>query len=294
MIEGEPIRVLLIEDNPIDSLVTGRRLLKNATTPYALTTVDTLAAAWPILEREEADVVLADLNLPDSEGLETLVALRSRASGVPVVVLTAHSDQGLGVRAVQMGAQDYLQKGELESTTLQRAVVYAIERHRLMVTLRELSLVDALTGLYNRRGLLAVGGTRIEVARRLNSRAFVLFGDLDHLKTVNDEYGHAAGDTYLLLGAEALKQSFRAADVIARVGGDEFVVLGLEMANLDPDRLSDRVSRTLDRLAREHQLRHPAVMTCGVERFDPNRVTMEQAIEAADAAMYGIRRLGRT
>ncbi len=216
---GEPIKVLMIEDNPSDSVITSRRLLKDPPAPIELTAVNSLEAAWPILDREGIDVVLTDLNLADSDGLDTLLTLRARAPRVPVVVLTGLGDQVVGVRAVQMGAQDFLQKGRFDSYMIQRALLYAVERNRLMQTLSDLSLIDPLTGLYNRRGLLAVSGKRLEMAQRLSCRAFVLFADLDDLKRVNDEQGHQAGDMYLRLAAETMKQSFRAADVVARVGG---------------------------------------------------------------------------
>lgn len=287
---GEPIKVLMIEDNPSDSVITSRRLLKDPPTPIELTAVNSLEAAWPILDREGIDVVLTDLNLADSDGLDTLLTLRARAPRVPVVVLTGLGDQVVGVRAVQMGAQDFLQKGRFDSYMIQRALLYAVERNRLMQTLSDLSLIDPLTGLYNRRGLLAVSGKRLEMAQRLSCRAFVLFADLDDLKRVNDEQGHQAGDMYLRLTAETMKQSFRAADVVARVGGDEFVVLGLETSSFDPGILVERVQRTLQRLAREHQVSHPVSVSCGIERFDPPVTPLEVALQTADAAMYAVKR----
>jgi diguanylate cyclase (GGDEF)-like protein len=290
---GQPIRVLLVEDNPIDSAVTARRLLSGSPVPYQLTQVRSLHEACSALEREAADVVLADLNLPDSEGLDTLALLRSCAPQVPVVVLTGHSDHAMGVRAVQMGAQDFLQKGNFDPPIIQRAVLYAIERHRLVRTLHDLSLLDPLTGLYNRRGLFAVSGKRVEVALRLGCRAFILYADLDELKRVNDEHGHAAGDTYVQIGAEAMKQSFRAADVIARVGGDEFVVLGLEATSFDPAVLATRIQRVIERLAREHNVPHEVSISCGAERFDPKSTSIEQAMVAADTEMYRSKRSPR-
>jgi diguanylate cyclase (GGDEF)-like protein len=282
--------VLLIEDSPIDSAVTGRRVLADPPVPCEVTAVTTLAEAWPILDRAAADIVLADLNLPDSEGLDTLAALRARAPHVPVVVLTGRSDQMTGLRAVQMGAQDFLEKGKFERTEIQRAVLYAIERHRLVQTLRDLSLLDDLTGLYNRRGFFAVSGKRVDVARRLACKAFLLYADLDDLKGVNDQHGHTAGDTYVQLGAEAMKQSFRAADVIARVGGDEFVVLGIEVTAFEPALLAERIEQALLRLARDHQLPFPVSISCGSERFDPDAITIEEALDRADAAMYRAKR----
>jgi diguanylate cyclase (GGDEF)-like protein len=287
---SEPIRVLIIEDNTVDAVVTARRLLKDPPVRLEATTVASLAEAWPVLDRDAADVVVTDLNLPESDGLDTLAALRIHSPHVPIVVLTAHAEKALGVRAVQMGAQDFLQKGQFDSQLIQRALLYAIERHRFVQALRDLSLIDPLTGLYNRRGFFAVAGKRAEVARRLGCRAFVLYADLDGLKQVNDSFGHPAGDTYVQVATEAITRSFRAADVIARVGGDEFVVLGLEAGSFEPSLLTTRLQRALGRLGEEHRMPHAVSMSCGIELFEPETVTIEQAIERADAAMYAAKR----
>lgn len=287
---AQPTRVLLIEDNPIDAAVIERRLLSGAAMACAVTVVGSLEEAWPILDVEGVDIIITDLNLPGSDGLDTLGALRARVPHVPIVVLTASSEASIGIRAVQMGAQDFLEKGSFDGRLIQRALIYAIERHRLVQTLHDLSLLDPLTGLYNRRGLVAVAGKRAEVARRVGCRAFVLYADLDHLKAVNDEFGHAAGDTYIQLGAEAMKQSFRAADVLARVGGDEFVVVGVEATSFEPPLLVQRIQRVLERLAREHRVNYAVSISCGIVRFDPAATTVDAAMQEADAEMYAVKR----
>ena len=137
-----------------------------------------------------------------------------------------------------------------------------------MQTLRDLSLSTICTGLYNRRGLFAVSGKRLEIGQRVGCRAFVVFADLDHLKQVNDEHGHAAGDVFLQLAAEAVSRSFRAADVVARVGGDEFVVVGLETTAFEPPCSRAACSRTSSSWLWRTSLPHPVSISCGVERFD--------------------------
>jgi serine phosphatase RsbU (regulator of sigma subunit)/CheY-like chemotaxis protein len=122
------MRVLLVEDNPDHAVWIGELLAAVGAAPIDLTCADSLAAAFARLAQGGIDVVLLDLSLPDSQGLDTVARVRDRAPSVPVVVLTALEDDEVGVKAVQMGAQDYLLKSRLDGELLRRALRYAIER----------------------------------------------------------------------------------------------------------------------------------------------------------------------
>jgi DNA-binding response OmpR family regulator len=124
------IQVLLIEDNPTDALLVEGALTQVSTAEFKLTNVERLIKGLECLSQEPLDVVLLDLSLPDSQGLETLVKIREQAPQVPVVVLTGLTDEELGLRALQEGAQDYLVKGHFEGGGLARTIRYAIERKR--------------------------------------------------------------------------------------------------------------------------------------------------------------------
>src|SRR5437588_1422229 len=99
------------------------------------------------------------------------------------------------------------------------------ERKRAEAALQSLSLVDELTGLYNRRGFLAVTEQHLAAIRRNKKMPVILYADLDGLKVINDSLGHHEGDRALVKAAEIFRETFRSSDIIARIGGDEFVVL---------------------------------------------------------------------
>jgi signal transduction histidine kinase len=122
------MRALLVEDNPGDARLIFEMLREAA---VELTHADRLAAGLEHLAHNGADVVLLDLSLPDSHGLATFEAVHAAAPNAPIVVLSGMDDEGVAVRAVQEGAQDYLVKGNVESATLVRSMRYAIERQRL-------------------------------------------------------------------------------------------------------------------------------------------------------------------
>ena len=119
---------------------------------YELKWVDQLETGIELITKDVFDVVLLDLSLPDSHGMETIIGFREQAPAIPIVVLTGLDDEQVAINAVQHGAQDYLIKGQVNSSVIMRSMRYAIERHRLQDELYNLSIIDELTSLYNRRG----------------------------------------------------------------------------------------------------------------------------------------------
>src|SRR5690606_1716501 len=134
---NESINILLIEDNPGDQELIRQMLHQIPDTDFHLDRAERLAVGLSLLDQKAFDIVLLDLSLPDSRGLETLSRLHAHAPDVPIVVLTGYNNGRIGVQAVQAGAQDYLVKGEVDSNLLVRALRYAIERHRAEETLRK-------------------------------------------------------------------------------------------------------------------------------------------------------------
>jgi PleD family two-component response regulator len=162
------LHVLLIEDDSSYAMLVRQLLLSHGRSAprVTLTTVEQLSDGLTRLsDRNGIDIVLLDLGLPDSGGLQTLARVRHQAPGVPVVVLTGAADERLALDALQRGAQDYLIKTDTDGEKLVRSIRYAIERQRLLETLANLSLVDDLTGLYNRRGFFILAARQFASGR---------------------------------------------------------------------------------------------------------------------------------
>jgi diguanylate cyclase (GGDEF)-like protein len=152
---------------------------------------------------------------------------------------------------------------------------------------QNLSFLDELTGLYNRRGFLGHARPQLDAAARLHRPMLLIFVDLDGLKPINDRLGHAAGDQALVDTAAVLKSTFRERDIVARLGGDEFVVLVTDASLVNPDgllaRLDQRVQAMNDRPNRPFVL----AFSTGVAGFDPGTPeTLEELISQADRRMY--------
>ena len=162
------------------------------------------------------------------------------------------------------------------------------ERERIEAEVRQLSLTDDLTGLYNRRGFFVLAEQQLKLARRLGSPSYLLFIDLDGLKRINDTQGHEAGDLAIANTATILKATFRESDVIARLGGDEFVVLIANYSD-DSQQLQDRLQSSIDHFnqVKPHQ---PLGMSWGMIMCDPaEHLSLDQFIARADTRMYQVK-----
>jgi phosphoserine phosphatase RsbU/P len=124
------IKILLVEDDPDDVWVMRNLLSDRWDEPFEMVQVELLSAAIERCTEDRFDVILLDLTLPDSHGLETFFAVHAHAGGVPIVVLSGYSDEQSAVKAVQSGAEDYLVKGQVNDHALVRSIRYAIERNR--------------------------------------------------------------------------------------------------------------------------------------------------------------------
>jgi diguanylate cyclase (GGDEF)-like protein/PAS domain S-box-containing protein len=167
------------------------------------------------------------------------------------------------------------------------------ERKKLEETLRNSSLKDDLTGLFNRRGLLKQAAPYFDFARRQKEKLLLLFIDLDGMKKINDEFGHNEGDNALIQTAEILNRSFRSSDIIARLGGDEFTVLVTDLTASKEDAIT-RLNDNLKAYNASEACSHKLAFSIGVATLEPERMTcFEELLEQADQAMYEQKRMKR-
>jgi two-component system cell cycle response regulator len=284
----KPINILLVEDNPGDIRLIKEMLAEVDSIRFELICVDNLSTGIDLLAEGNIDVVLLDLSLPDSQGLDTLHRAINVLPELPIiVVLTGTDDEELAVKAVRAGAQDYLVKGKIDGNLLIRAMRYAMERHQIQLALRDLAMIDELTGLYNRRGFLLIGEQHVKLADRTKRELVLLFVDLDHLKQINDTLGHQGGDQALIETAKILTETFRRSDIIARIGGDEFAVLAIEAYKNNVESLATRLQENLDAynagVNRPYKLSFSVGMSC----YDPeNPCLIGELLDRADRSMY--------
>src|SRR5258708_2948377 len=172
------------------------------------------------------------------------------------------------------------------SEILVRAVRCAAKQYVLLAELGDLALVDELTGLYNRRGFMAIAERQLKVGRRSGKGMLLFFIDVDDLKQINDSHGHSEGDQALRRTAQALEMTFRDSDVIARIAGDEFAVLAIEAADQSETTIRTRLCEDLKSISTEES-RYSISLSMGVARFNgrENR-RIGELMAHADKAMY--------
>ncbi len=157
--------------------------------------------------------------------------------------------------------------------------------------LQALSLTDELTGLFNRRGLTTLLGQEIKRADRLNKGFSVIYMDLDNLKEINDEYGHKAGDSLLVELTRIIKEVFRDSDIMARIGGDEFVVVPIDGGDVDVGEMIRRLKEVFTERKRTYERPFSLSVSMGTAYYNPlSPSTVDELLNEADRAMYAVKK----
>lgn len=296
------LHVLAVEDSPADTRLLWETL-KDAG-PQArieMSFTCSLAEAEKAVKTGSYDCVLLDLNLPDATGADNVQRLRAANPRQTIVVMTGLDSEESALGSMQRGAQDYLVKGRVNGVELVRTIRRAMERNRVLAEvdrLREeqyfLATHDGLTGLPNRQLFMERAQRLLNPAQR-HGGIFALGNlDLDGLKAVNDQHGHAVGDSLLRRVGRALLDAMRDTDTVARMGGDEFLFL---LSPLDTPELATRVvARLRETIGAIRELDgHPIRISAsvGLAFYPQDARTLDELMTHADRAMYTAKREGR-
>ena len=306
---------ILVVDDDVNILQLLGRILENVgTLRYALNGDDALRQA----SEQVPELVLLDAEMPGATGLQVLANFQAdpRLSGVPIIFVTSHGEPEFEVRALEMGAVDFITKPVNGPVVLARVKTH-LRIQRLSEELRLASETDALTGIANRRRYENLLEQEWYRARRSFASLSLLLIDVDHFKLYNDHYGHPAGDACLRAVAQALLQaSLRPTDLVARVGGEEFAIL----LSLTPHEGAAHVASSVLASVRALGIPHAASPTApsvtvsvGVASYDEKSscwirnnsddcfrdeaqrpsCSAAQLVKAADLALYSAKNSGR-
>ncbi len=224
----EPFVLLVVDDSPV-----AHKLIEHALPPeqFRLLQATTSLAALDLFASHRPGLVITDWAMPDLSGIDLCQRLRAdfRSSFVYVILLTSNSEKPNIVRGLEAGADDYLTKPFDAQELLARVNVGRkfVELHRQIEAknrfLERLALTDELTGLPNRRAIEQWGTRQISGALRHKFPFWVVMADLDQFKSINDTYGHDAGDVAIKRLGQILNANTRRCDICGRFGGDEFL-----------------------------------------------------------------------
>jgi len=238
-------------------------------------------------------LLILDIEMPDFSGIELCQVVRSdsRWSELPVLFLSSHNDAEIVHQVFAVGADDYVQK-PIGGPELIARILNRLERTRILHRFAE---IDELTGTATRRKFIQDLERLLHLAERQNQPLCFMILDLDRFKQVNDQYGHEVGDRVLSQLGKLLKQFFRSGDIVARWGGEEFVlgIYGIT-GDLGAKRLNDFLKTWCEQkfTAANNQTFH-VTFSAGVVEYSQDGANLQELYRAADAALYQAKAMGR-
>jgi two-component system cell cycle response regulator len=247
----QKIDILIIEDSDHDYEIISGILKENKKIHVERKT--TIEDSINHLKQNNPDLLLLDYYLTDGNAFDLLERMKNEEQETPVVIITGQGNEVIASKIIQAGAYDYLPKDSLSSSALSRAIMNTLEKSKLKKQVKEtynrmvdMSVRDALTGLYNRRYFMEVLDREISRSQRYKTDLVLCLLDIDHFKNINDSFGHAAGDAVLKKLGVLLKESIRDNDIACRYGGEEFIILlphtNIEEASIMSERFRERVA----------------------------------------------------
>ncbi|MCA9455421.1 MAG: EAL domain-containing protein [Nitrospiraceae bacterium] len=281
------ISLLLVEDNPKEASVIKNMLKEGLQNQFTLTHSRSLGNALDLIQQNQFQAIILDSHLSDGKSFESIPQFLQFCPDAPILILSSVEEEDQAIQAVKSGAQDYLIKGQTSSSTLCRAVRYAMERQRATQRITQLAHYDHLTGLANRGLFYERLNCAVARCHRNDTAIALMFLDLDHFKDINDTLGHDCGDSLLKTVAARIKKCIREIDTGVRLGGDEFAVLLEQIVSIeDVASIAQRILQLLAQpvIIKQHQLH--VTGSLGITIYPWDSANPQELLSHADAAMY--------
>jgi diguanylate cyclase (GGDEF)-like protein len=239
--------------------------------------------------------------MPHVDGYKLAQMFKRAAPFVPIILLTAFEDIDSKRRGLSAGADEFLTKPvnalelQIRMSSMLRIKRLADELEKVNKELAELATIDPLTQVANRRAVEQRLAHEFQRARRYKHPFTVILIDIDHFKSVNDEYGHPVGDKVLIEVAAAIRQSTRSTDMVARFGGEEFIVLAPETPAAAGGLVAERIRQSIShRTSKKSDQGLPTVTaSLGVASTELTLATETELVARADQSLYRAKHEGR-
>lgn len=288
--------LLIVEDNPAD-MTLYIRLLEDLDHGFEhIECLSTIKDATEWLESTHPPTCcLLDFNLPDGSAISLLESLHTD-NGLPkcpVIIITGQEDTKNAVQLLKLGAQDYVVKDELTSHVLLRTIQNAVSNWQLSKQLEIMALYDSLTGLTNRGLFLEKLEQAFNESKRYQHSFCLCLIDLDRFKSINDIYGHQAGDCVLQVVAEKMLSHTRGTDVAGRLGGDEFALLLPETDEKSAHMVIKKLLQAMTTEVTWNNSNIPISPSIGMTMYSSDAEDFKKLIQEADVALYRAKSRGR-
>lgn len=291
LVKNQSVKVLIAEDSSTQRLKL-KKLLK-AQMYIVLEAEDGEQALRLIGEHPDVKLVLTDYNMPGITGFELVRQLREKydKNSLAIIGVSSEGEGVLSAMFLKSGANDFVSKPFVPEELVIR-VAQNIDMIDMVKTLKDLAIKDPLTRLYNRRYFFLSGAKKFKDSRDKGAPLSVAMIDLDFFKKVNDEHGHDAGDEVLRQAAKMLLENTRGADVVARLGGEEFCVIAHETDRAGAEALFEKIRSRFEEAEIEYEGKKIRItvsigVACG--EFD----TLENMLKHSDAMLYAAKSAGR-
>jgi len=286
----ETLKVLIVDDSPEDAEIVTDALATFTSYHCDCIAIDNAHKALQELQYNNYDLVLLDYNMPGNDGLWVLSELQLECLTVPIVFMTGAGDERVAVKALKLGATDYICKHDIQSQSLQECVDYAIKRKKEDLAFLARATRDPLTGVMARYTFMETLEQTVTRAERSQNRFALLFIDLNKFKPINDRLGHNAGDQVLIEVTQRISASLRKCDTLARIGGDEFVVIVEDLGcncTANSAVITKRIAHSIaDAVYYVEGQEVSLGAAIGVAMFPASGGTGKELLNAADEAMY--------
>jgi len=294
----QPDCILIVDDN--QDILDALKDLLTMEGKYFVETASNIQSVKSKLKNFKPDIALLDINLGDSNGLELISVLKNESADIDCIMMTAHHDVDYAVKALRYGAVEYLFK-PVDPIHLLKTMAGFLQQQKIKQqekkkeqNFKQMALHDPLTGLVN-RALLYEHLKKIVVHSSRNNQQFsVVFIDLDNFKKINDLHGHHVGDELLVKISKCLKGSVREDDIVARVGGDEFVlVLSSESESVAIQNTVKRLMTSITEMVLIEGYGDTVSISVGIAVYPEGGEDVSMLLRNADGAMYQAKSNGK-
>ncbi|MCD6363437.1 MAG: diguanylate cyclase [Synergistetes bacterium] len=296
------MKILVVDDSKLI-----RALLRNILERELRSQIEEASSGSEAVQKTaeaEYDLVILDMFLPDTIGVNIIKQIIKLERGwLPVIIITSATDKRYLKEALEKGAIDYIRK-PFDEVELTARVKAALRTKKLYDRLREMnqkllemSITDELTKLYNRRHAMTSLEMEFKKSKRYKTPMSVIISDLDHFKSINDAYGHLAGDEVLKKAASLIRENIREADIAGRYGGEEFMIIlpntSLDGAITTAERLRSKISQSQILVPGNGKV-ITITMSFGICSYPEETIRdKEDMIKLADEALYISKKKGR-
>lgn len=238
--------------------------------------------AIELIKNTSFEFMLADIVMPGVGGFELAERAKKLHPHLLVIIMTGFIEDFSYDRAIESGASDFIKK-----PFTRRELMVRMKHVKMQDKVRVMAMTDELTGLLNRRGFFNVAEQHLKLSERKKQRSFMLYIDVDDLKGINDRLGHQEGDLALIDSANLLKATFRDSDIIARIGGDEFVVIPVESDAHGVEMVTTRLQKNLENHNRREKRAYKLSVSFGVSYYGPEGdSSIDELLDRADQSMF--------